>query len=1216
MRKRQAKAVQAITSQGRNRAREAQAALHFWQALEYLAPQSPPDVDSDEQVWQVDADALPEDMPWRDPRKQKILKTRHPHWRFQIFCGIADGLTLIKEARTALGAADMTLEERRPPDPAACVVLEVNGEGMATGEVFISTVPWALAQIVDHAGKTTPVDFHGFFGLEGAQETIQRSVRNLLVERRLLRAAQATASPAEESASAPSPSDALRAVTADDIKAVEGLVFDECGWCPGKQKPWRVRAIMESAKGAKKASDDPLNSFYAEDLERVSAALACGDIGKALDAYLQGEDSPGRIDLEHQRATLIAGVRPRQLPPGAWPAEHPLVTAQQFAVNTITRELGDSGGIFSVNGPPGTGKTTMLKDIVAATVVRRADVMATYAAPASAFGDELEIEHYPYKAFGLDPALRGFGIVVGSANNGAVENISKELPGLAAVAKGLELDYFSIVADSVAAPEKPGRRAQETPEHWGLIAAVLGNKENRGNFVGRFWFADSPDKKKAARPNEAGEIAPPDPLRLRSIRSVIEGGEHGALPWPEARSRYRTARARAQDLVDRAEELADDVVALEAVKARRLTCEQVLTQLAQDLPALQSAVPAARTASDAAQRDLLVAQERQDAFRARAGQQKNVDARTAELAQWQAKLPREDLASLRAAHADAERDCQALEQQYDKHLERGPGSVAQFLRTPFSKRWNEAGTLLEQEIKQAKAARQAAAALVTLAAAVTAKLADATRERAASLEELARAQDRVRAAGIGTGTLAATLEQDFQNKKATAARLKQCAAQAREGLDAHARESEQYRNELALADTEITRIEAIMLTCGLDGEALTAWSLAGLDRESLHSAAPYFMPALFDARRDVFVAAMELHKSFIVASWPKLRPTLGAFVNLLNGGIGAGQAKEGPMALWDAFFLVVPLISTTFASFPRLFAGVGREELAWLLIDEAGQATPQQAAGAIWRAQRAIVVGDPLQLEPVAAIPDELVTPLLARCAAEEQWAPPTASVQVLADRANCYGTYLGEGDRRVWLGAPLVVHRRCLDPMFSISNAISYGGMMVHGARPDPVPRWPSCWIDCPAREAQGHWIQAQGEIAIRLVESLTDGVLKSEDGQFKVYIITPFRKVAEKIRTMLQKKYGDKSNKMSGTVHTFQGKEADNVIFLLGGDPTRPGVISSFAGAKPNLVNVAVTRAKRRLYVVGDHHYWTGTNDLHGIFRSMAEQLPFHSSTQKGSQ
>jgi hypothetical protein len=288
------------------------------------------------------------------------------------------------------------------------------------------------------------------------------------------------------------------------------------------------------------------------------------------------------------------------------------------------------------------------------------------------------------------------------------------------------------------------------------------------------------------------------------------------------------------------------------------------------------------------------------------------------------------------------------------------------------------------------------------------------------------------------------------------------------------------------------------------------------------------------------------------------------------------------------------------------------------MIDEAGQATPQQAAGAIWRSKRSVIVGDPRQLEPVVSVPNELMAPLLRRCSTEPQWAPPFTSAQTLADRANRYGMYFGEADtdERTWLGSPLLVHRRCLDPMFQIANSVAYDNKMVYGTGRDKGPHGigPSQWIHVPAESSDGHWVEAQAQRAMELVETLSDGALK-ENGQFKVYVITPFRAVATKMKQRLHARYGEKSKGMAGTVHTFQGKEAEHVIFLLGGNPASPGVISSFAGAKPNLVNVAVTRAKRRLYVIGDRQFWTGASDVHRIFNRMAAYLDAHAVEEENA-
>jgi superfamily I DNA and/or RNA helicase len=109
-------------------------------------------------------------------------------------------------------------------------------------------------------------------------------------------------------------------------------------------------------------------------------------------------------------------------------------------------------------------------------------------------------------------------------------------------------------------------------------------------------------------------------------------------------------------------------------------------------------------------------------------------------------------------------------------------------------------------------------------------------------------------------------------------------------------------------------------------------------------------------------------------------------------------------------------------------------------------------------------------------------------------------------------------------------------------------------------------------------------------------------------VFVISPFRQVADTMRQRLRSlapaddaAWRQWVHERVGTIHTAQGKEADGVILLLGGDPSIRRALL-WAGATPNILNVAVSRAQERLYVVGDAAAWSTVphfSVLHGRLR-----------------
>ena len=92
---------------------------------------------------------------------------------------------------------------------------------------------------------------------------------------------------------------------------------------------------------------------------------------------------------------------------------------------------------------------------------------------------------------------------------------------------------------------------------------------------------------------------------------------------------------------------------------------------------------------------------------------------------------------------------------------------------------------------------------------------------------------------------------------------------------------------------------------------------------------------------DPDLAALALHKAFILNAGPRMFQNLNTLMAILDGQ-GRPENPADLLAAWQTLFLVVPVVSTTFASVGRMFSGLGRETLGWLLVDEAGQARPRR----------------------------------------------------------------------------------------------------------------------------------------------------------------------------------------------------------------------------------------------------------------------------------
>lgn len=237
-----------------------------------------------------------------------------------------------------------------------------------------------------------------------------------------------------------------------------------------------------------------------------------------------------------------------------------------------------------------------------------------------------------------------------------------------------------------------------------------------------------------------------------------------------------------------------------------------------------------------------------------------------------------------------------------------------------------------------------------------------------------------------------------------------------------------------------------------------------------------------------------------------------------------------------------------------------------VIVDEATQLTEPATVGALVRAKRFVLVGDPKQLPPVT-----LSTP-------DESLGDPEMGLGGLEQSLF---------ERLLNLGMPSVqLHEqyRMNDAIMAFSNRAFYGGLLNAAAIAGRsalrlsgetqtaalVAENPVVFIDVDGAEAGRTNTQEAQVIAALVQELLALGVPKEQIG-----VISPFRSQVELLRQVVHDTVD------CDTVERYQGGEREVILLSM----VRTESTGAFITDARRL-NVAVTRARTKLIVVGHAH------------------------------
>jgi hypothetical protein len=257
-----------------------------------------------------------------------------------------------------------------------------------------------------------------------------------------------------------------------------------------------------------------------------------------------------------------------------------------------------------------------------------------------------------------------------------------------------------------------------------------------------------------------------------------------------------------------------------------------------------------------------------------------------------------------------------------------------------------------------------------------------------------------------------------------------------------------------------------------------------------------------------------------------------------------------------------------------------------VVVDEASQCPIPHVVPLLFRARRALIVGDVMQLRHISGLSPRRDRELRNRHGVGSAWIDE--HYQSVRRHSAFHAAQRAAGGSLL-----LDEHYRSHPEIAALANGLFYGGALIVlteiCGRPALTGR-SIRWHDVPGRAIRGpngeSWCNPdEAAQAVACVEHL----LAQLPLEATIGVVTPYAAQSADLKQRLgldTDKPGDRVR--VGTVHKFQGGERDVMVFTLVAGQNEPSHCFDWFDRQPQLWNVAITRARSNLIVVGDRELW----------------------------